>query len=158
MESTPNRLSYLVNKLRQHGCRMTPQRLAILEAVLSNDSHPTVEQVYEKVRDRFPMTSLATVYKTIALLKEVGEIRELSFGTGSNRYDALNPEPHPHLICIRCHKIIDPDIRIFEDLPGELTNRYGYRITQQRVDFYGLCPDCQRGSSAAQSRSFSEIT
>lgn len=153
MESSPNRLSYLVNKLRQHGCRMTPQRLAILEAILENNSHPSVEQVYEKVRARFPMTGLATVYKTIALLKEVGEIRELSFGSGSNRYDALNPQPHPHLICTRCHKIIDPDIRLFEDLPRELTNKYGYSITHQRVDFFGLCPDCLRQFSADPSRS-----
>ena len=60
-----------------------------------------------------PTTSLATVYKTVALIKELGEVLELAFGDGSNRYDGNKPYPHPHVVCIKCKTIIDPDLSVY---------------------------------------------
>ncbi|RPH75237.1 transcriptional repressor [bacterium] len=145
-----SRLPALIEKLRQHGHRITPQRVAILEAVTQDSRHPTVEQVYEAVRGEYPMTSLATVYKTIALMKEEGEILELGFGSGSSRFDGARPYPHPHLVCVECQRIIDLEVQTFDELPGKLADQYGFEIVSHRVDYYGICPDCRANSSSTR--------
>jgi Fur family transcriptional regulator, peroxide stress response regulator len=146
------RLTALVDKLRSNGHRLTPQRMAILGLLVTSKGHPTVEQVYEQVKVDFPMTSLATVYKTVTLLKDVGEILELGFAGESSRYDGAKPYPHPHLVCIQCDNIIDPELNEFDEISHELAQKYGFRILNHRVDFYGICPDCQEQTSAPQTR------
>jgi len=81
----------LLKQMKAAGHRMTPQRQAILEVLTTSDAHPTVDQIYESVRVDFPMTSRATVYKTISLAKEMGAVMELEFSKGSNRYDGKRP-------------------------------------------------------------------
>jgi Fur family peroxide stress response transcriptional regulator len=137
------RLNTLVATLRKRGCRITPQRMAILRILAENDGHPSVEQIYDRLHGEFPMTSLATVYKTVALLKEEGQILELGFASGSSRYDGRKPYPHPHLVCIHCQRILDPELGLLDDLSQELSQHYGYRIVSQRLDFFGICPQCQ---------------
>ncbi len=136
------RYESMVAKLRARGCRITPQRLAILRVLAESDGHPTAETVYARITDRFPTTSLATVYKTIAALKAANEVLELGFADGCSRYDGNRPKPHPHLICVRCRKITDHDAPGFEALPEEIAKQSGYRLVSHRFDVYGLCPDC----------------
>ena len=151
MTPPESRLFTIVARLRQQGYRITPQRMAILKVFALSEGHPSVEQVFEQVQQDFPMTSRATVYKTVTVLKELGEILELGFGNGSNRYDGNKPYPHPHLICIHCQTIIDPDLGVFEALPQELAQKYGYQMVNHRLDFYGICPKCQRESYEQQA-------
>jgi Fur family peroxide stress response transcriptional regulator len=84
------------------------------------------------------------VYKTVTMLKAEQEVLELGFANQGSRYDGYKPYPHPHLICVRCGRIIDPEIEHFSELPGELAQKYGYQIVNQRVDFFGICPQCQQ--------------
>jgi len=138
------RMEAIVAKLRERGCRITPQRVEIIKVFLSRFDHPGVEQVYEQVRVQFPTTSLATVYKTVHLLKEIGEILEIGCAEGGNRYDGNKPYPHPHLICNACKTIIDPELHLLEQLTAEVANISGYRIISHQLDFFGICPTCQR--------------
>ena len=144
MEDAAVRLNKMVEKLRDHGHRITPQRLAILKVLASSDGHPSVEQIYDRVKSDFPTTSLATVYKNVALMKSLGEVIELGFSDDCNRYDGHKPYPHPHLVCTLCRKIIDPDLSMLQDLTRELVQETGFRIVNHRVDFFGICPECQR--------------
>jgi len=137
------RIDQMLSKLKDHDFRITPQRLAVLKVLAASEGHPSVEQIYEQVKRRFPTTSLATIYKTVTLLKELNEVLELGFPEGSNRYDGHRPYPHPHLICTKCKKIIDPDLNSLEDLAKEVTKETGFQITTHRVDFFGLCRECQ---------------
>jgi Fur family peroxide stress response transcriptional regulator len=137
------RLDQMLSKLRDHDFRITPQRLAVLKVLAASEGHPSVERIYETVRAQFPTTSIATIYKTVALLKQENEVIEISFPDGSNRYDGNKPYPHPHLICTRCKKIIDPDLSSLEDLANEVTKETGFQIHTHRVDFFGLCRECQ---------------
>ena len=100
------RYDHLLTRLRQDGFRLTPQRMAVLRVLADDTGHPTVEQVYDRVRTDYPTTSLATIYKTIDMLKGIGEVLELSVGE-SHRYDGRDPRPHPHLICEVCGAITD---------------------------------------------------
>ncbi len=143
MTETNARLTELVDKLKAQGHRITPQRMAVLKAFVESAQHPSVEQVYERVRADFPMTSLATVYKTVSLLKEMGEILELGFSDDSNHYDANRPYPHPHLVCIRCKKVVDLDAPTLASLPDALAQATGYQVVSHRLDVFGVCPQCQ---------------
>ena len=137
------RLDKLIEKLREWDYRITPQRLAILKILAGSDSHPSAERIYDQMREEFPTTSLATVYKTIATLKEMGEVLELGFADDSNRYDGNKPYPHTHLICVKCREIIDPAVEDLEILPQQVAQRVGYRLVGHRFDIYGICPRCQ---------------
>ena len=139
-----NRLESMLKKLREHQFRITPQRISILKVLVSSIEHPTVERIYEQVKADFPTTSLATVYKTVTLLKELNEVLELGFPEGSNRYDGNKPYPHPHVICIKCKKIVDPDLSGLADMTSELKKETGFKIINHRLDFFGICPSCQK--------------
>jgi Fur family transcriptional regulator, peroxide stress response regulator len=137
------RLAQMLAKLKGRDFRLTPQRFTILTILASSEEHPTVEEIYAEVRKKFPTTSIATVYKTIALLKELNEVLELGFPDGSNRYDGNRPYPHPHAICTKCRRIMDPDISSVDELSDEMRKKTGYTISFHRLDFFGLCPECQ---------------
>ena len=139
----------MTRKLREEGYKITPQRLAILEVLSVSEGHPTVEKVYEKVRAKFPTTSLATVYKNVTILRDLGEVLELGFSNDSNRYDGNKPYPHPHIVCKKCKKIIDPYIEKLKDISEELTRETGFQIINHRLDFIGICPACQKKRAAA---------
>ncbi len=138
-----DRLETLMTKLREQDCRITPQRLALLDMLIHSNEHLSASQLYERLLERFPTTSLATVYKTLSLLKEMGEVTEISFSDGDTHYDASNPTPHIHLICTHCHRISDAPFVDAPDLTEEMAAQTGYQITGHRFDFYGICPDCQ---------------
>ena len=143
MADPQTRLNEMVSKLRERGSRLTPQRMAVLEVLAASEGHPSVEQVFECVRADMPMVSLATVYKTVGLLKEMGEVLELDFSDASNRYDGNMPYPHPHLICLRCRAIVDLQIAPLNELHQEVTRETGYRVVSHRLDLHGMCPRCQ---------------
>lgn len=144
MNNSQTRLDEILAKLRQRDFRITPQRIAILKAFIQSQNHPSIEQVYEDVKVNFPTTSLATVYKTVNLLKEIGEILEISFAGGGNRYDGNRPYSHPHLICTQCNKIIDPQVSLLDQMIAEVAKATGYRIDSHQVQFLGVCPSCQK--------------
>jgi Fur family peroxide stress response transcriptional regulator len=141
--SSRARREEMISRLKERGFRLTPQRLAVVEILSMSSGHPSVERIYEEVRKRFPTTSLATVYKTVSVLKELREVLELGFPDGSNRYDGKKPYPHPHLICMKCRSVTDPDIPGLEQMAEELGRSYGYRVLHHRLDFFGLCPRCR---------------
>jgi Fur family peroxide stress response transcriptional regulator len=138
------RLDSMLKKLRERQFRITPQRIAILKILAASIEHPTVDRIYEQVKADFPTTSLATVYKTVTLLKELNEVLELGFPEGSNRYDGKRPYPHPHVMCLKCKKIVDPDLSGLKDMTHEIIKETGFKIMNHRLDFFGICPSCQK--------------
>ncbi|MDD3826972.1 MAG: transcriptional repressor [Anaerolineae bacterium] len=137
------RFEELVAKLRKRDYRLTPQRIALLRLLAASNGHPSAHQLYDQMKEQFPTTSLATVYKTLNVLKEMDEVLELGFSGDDNRYDGNKPFPHPHLICIRCQKILDSEVNLDQGLIQEVAQSSGYQIVGHRLDFYGLCPECK---------------
>lgn len=132
----------LVDRLRARTVRVTPQRLAIAEAVLNSTDHPTVQQIYERVRNNFPSMTLATIYSTLGVLERSGLIQELPFERMS-RYEP-NMDPHVNLVCIGCENVMDADAgqEAVVRLKNRIVNESDFQIAWQRVDFYGWCPNC----------------
>jgi Fur family peroxide stress response transcriptional regulator len=142
--SSELRLQQMIERLKESDCRITPQRYAVLNVLASSPDHPSAETIYAKLKDYYPTMSLATVYKTINLLKRQGEILELEFSDLGNRYDGKKPYPHPHVICNGCGKIVDPAQLNMEEITIKMMEETGYKILTHRLDFYGLCPECQK--------------
>ena len=126
--------------------RRTPQRLAILEYLHGNTSHPSAEDVYAAVSKRHRSMSLATVYNTLNTLVASGLVRELTIDPDRRRYDPFL-EPHHHLFCIDCRHVVDIKGKVTVGLPKSAVK--GFAISETRVDVYGSCPAC-RGRKRVQ--------
>ncbi len=142
MADSDERFDSIVKKLKENNHKLTPQRLAVVKILATSQGHPNVENIYEQIRKDFPTMSLATVYRNVMLLKSLGEILELGFPDGSNRYDGNKPYPHPHVICVKCKKIIDPDLDSLKDMTDEVAAETGFTILMHRLDFFGICQNC----------------
>ena len=138
-----DRLAAFLERMKRKGRRLTPQRLAIVQALLAHGGHPTVEQIRQQILPAYPTTSLATVYKTISLLKEEGEILELEFGERGNRYDGIRPKPHPHMVCTRCGTILDLELAGLDADVARLARETGFEVESHRFDIFGICPACR---------------
>jgi Fur family peroxide stress response transcriptional regulator len=133
----------IVDKLREHNHKLTPQRLAIIKILSESRDHPGVEDIYRQLHINFPGISEATVYRNILLIKSLGEVLELGFAGKSTHYDGRKPNPHPHIICVMCRKIIDPDLDTLNEMTKEITEESGFEILTYRLDFFGVCPECR---------------
>jgi Fur family peroxide stress response transcriptional regulator len=129
-----------MEKYRDAGLKLTPQRLAILEYLDGNKEHPSAEDVYKAVSRKFPTMSLATVYNTLMTLKQRGLVKELTMDPLRMRFDP-QPTPHHHLICMDCRKIIDIHTRLRVNLPE--MEQEGFEIIGNHIEFYGRCPKCK---------------
>ncbi|MBS1112717.1 MAG: ferric uptake regulator family protein [Nitrospirae bacterium] len=121
--------------------KLTPQRLAILDYLKDNCDHPSAETIYKEIRKRFSTMSLATVYNTLETLRKNGKILELTIDPAKKRFDP-SIEPHHHLICIRCKKIIDIHMDYSLHIPNE--KKRGFELMGNHIEFYGVCPECKR--------------
>jgi len=135
-------LSRIAQRLRDHGYRVTPQRMAIVEALYTS-SHPTAEEIHRQIRERFPMVSLATVYKTLRMLVDLGIARDVRVGE-RNRFDG-NIQPHAHLICVRCGQIADLPIDPKDAVPADRIEAQGFQVLWYDLEIYGVCRQCQVG-------------
>jgi Fur family peroxide stress response transcriptional regulator len=139
------RFDELVAALKERHYRLTPQRVELVRLIASSEGHPSASQLHARIKRRFPTMSPATVYKTLALFKDMGQVLEIDLRDDSH-YDGNRPQPHPHLICIKCNKIIDGEVDFDPSAIRKLERASGYRILRSQVSFYGLCPECKQSS------------
>jgi Fur family peroxide stress response transcriptional regulator len=147
MSDTEARFRTLVRSLKERGCRMTPQRLELVRVIGVSDGHPSASQLHKTIKRRFPTMSQATVYKTLALLKEMSQVQEISLPEES-RYDGCRPDPHPHLVCTGCGRIADGDLQVEPVAISRLERSSGYRGLRPQIVLYGLCATCTQSEQA----------
>lgn len=127
--------------------RMTHQRKAVLDVVQRLKSHPTVDEVYDQVREILPHVSLATVYRNLELLAENGLIRKLDHVGSRKRFDH-NAHSHYHVRCTKCQKVEDVPVEPLRQLEYDLSKITGFKIVNHELMFFGICPTCQRKGEA----------
>ena len=135
--------SSIIKALRGKGYKATPQRIAIGRFVLHNQSHPTAQKIYSEVKKVYPTVSLATIYKTIQILKEVSLIQELNLPNDQARFDS-NMEPHAHLVCLKCKSIndcADPEV---SEIANRISNDADFSAAGWNFDVFGICGSCKR--------------
>jgi len=136
------RFDELVAALKDRDYRLTPQRVELVRLIAASEGHPSAAQLYSQIKHRFPTMSQATVYKTLALLKDMGQVLEIDLRDDSH-YDGNRPQPHPHLICIKCNRIVDGELLLDRETIREVERASGYTILRPQIALYGICPACQ---------------
>lgn len=135
----------MLKKLRQKGTisgfKRTPQRLAILEHLDGNKSHPSADEIFRVVAKKNPSMSFATVYNTLNTLVETGAVRELTIDPDRKRYDP-DTSAHHHLICLDCKKIVDIPGDVAVEVPRGVTK--DFVVTGNHIEFYGICAPCRK--------------
>ena len=131
-----------MNKYKDIGLKLTPQRLAILDYLDGNFDHPTAEDIYADIREKFPTMSFATVYKTLETLKGKGCLQELTIDKERKHFDP-DTGKHHHLICVTCKKIVDIKKEFPIEMPIEDHNNF--EVLDTNIEFYGICPVCKKG-------------
>jgi len=131
--------------LRARGKRLTRPRRLILDLVRATDAHPSVAVVYREVRRHLPRVSLATVYRNLRMLAAEGLLSERVDAAGM-RFDG-NTDPHDHFTCVACGCIYDVQPLGTRRVPPRTTFRPGFEVHGQRIEFYGRCDTCRRGST-----------
>ena len=128
------------------GLKRTPQRLAILEYLDGNSSHPSAEEIYRAVSKKYRSMSFATVYNTLHALAQSGGVRELTIDPDRKRYDP-NTSRHHHCLCISCGKIIDVSEDLAIEDPKEASR--DFTVIGSHVEFYGHCTACRKKRKGA---------
>ncbi len=132
----------IIAKFHEKGFKVTPQRRASWEYVLSRKDHPTTDTVYEEVKRRHPTLSLATVYQTLHLLTDIGLLHELELSDRASRYDP-NTSPHINIICKNCGIVEDYEAENVRKLWSKIIQSLGFEPVGQRLDVYRYCDQCQ---------------
>ncbi len=136
------------NRLRAHGSKLTPQRRAVLDVIISNKGeHMSSEEIYDLVRKNLPDVGLATVYRTLQLLCRIGVLSRVNLDDNVARYELNSDEgkhQHHHLICDKCGKIQEVHVDLLEDLERYIEREFEFEIVNHKLKFNGYCKDCSK--------------
>lgn len=132
--------------LKEKGYKLTPQRRSVLDEVIKNEgSHLTTEEIYDLVKVNCPEIGLATVYRTVQLLEEMGVLYKVDLDDGCSRYELCDKDEnhqHHHLICQKCGKIIEVEGDLLEELEQIVEKKYSFKVVNHSLKFYGICDNC----------------
>jgi Fe2+ or Zn2+ uptake regulation protein len=141
MKAQQTETELAADALRSRGYRVTPQRLAVHDALRDLDRHVSADEVLEAVSDRLPNVSLPTVYASLEALEDAGLVRRVAVGRGPALFDARATEHH-HLVCRRCGAVEDLDASVDLDRVLGLAAKSGFAPDDAEVVVRGLCPRC----------------
>lgn len=137
----------LKEELKKKGYKLTPQRRSIVDTIIANEGkHLTTEEIYDEVKRDCPEIGLATVYRTILLLEEMGIVYKLDLNDGCSRYELAHVNEthrHHHLVCNNCGKVLEVEDDLLEELETQIEASYKFKILDHSVKFFGLCENCK---------------
>lgn len=140
-------ITELEAQLKSRGYKLTRPRRAVLVVLAASSAHLNPMEVYHQARRRYPQLGLVTVYRTLALLEELGLVRRVHLGEGCHSFAPLrsdSEESHHHqLICGECGRVEEFPDCAFAKLLGQLQQRTGFAIEDHRLEVVGRCPSCQ---------------
>ena len=139
--------------IRNRGLRMTIPRQLVAEVLQSAEGYLSADEIYMRIKEDYPAIGLATVYRTLELLNEMGIVNRYNFGDGCARYitaEDQSSEHHHQLVCENCFRVIrysdfmEDEQELYRRVEAVLSERHGFEIKRHIVQFYGLCPDCRK--------------
>lgn len=126
-------VNQIVELLKNHGLKITPQRVEILRFLQNNRIHPTAQQIYEHVLSKVGSVSFTTVYNTLHTLEEMGQIKKISISETTTIYD-IDTSDHGHFVCTICGNVYDIGYRVMVSVPG--------KAQRTELIVYGVCSQC----------------
>ena len=134
-------------RLRAAGKRITPQRRLVLDILARAERHLDALDIYEQGRRRDERLSLATVYRTLGILKETGVVHELHLDQEHHHYELADKREHSHLVCLQCGRVIEMDSLNFAAAAVAAGKAYGFEVATTQVELTGYCSDCRHDAS-----------
>ncbi len=143
--NTEDAIEELKKIVKQKGLKYTEQREIVLNILLNAEDHLTAEDVYNRIKEKFPDTNIgiATVYRALSFLEEVDLITSIAFGTDGKKYESNSKSHHDHLICTSCGKIVEFLDEEIEKRQDRIAKKNKFKITSHSMQLYGVCEDCQ---------------
>ena len=140
------KISEMENQFKEH--RLTPQRRLVLEIFLENsERHLSAEEVFQVSREKGEDIGLATIYRSLDLLEELGLLHKMNFGDGRSRYEIASSNVehhhHHHLVCLGCTRIFEVEDVLLHQLENVVENKYQFKIINHNLQFYGYCAVCR---------------
>lgn len=135
--------SYARRILGEAGRRTTNQRALILDVLNSEPGHLDADDVYRLAKERDPRLSLSTVYRTLGLLKKLGQVEELHLAEEHHHYEAKGGSEHYHLICLGCGKVVEFASALAAELRAEQERESGFVVSGVHMDLTGYCGECR---------------
>ncbi|MEM7111190.1 MAG: transcriptional repressor [Chloroflexota bacterium] len=132
----------ILGVIEQNGYRRTVARQAIVATLLESEGHITADDLAEKVRQQAPRVGRMTVYRTLELLCELGVVRPIYQGTGAAHYILMADGSHHHLICNRCHDVIEFDECAADAVMEQVAKQFNFHVSSHLLELHGLCEDC----------------
>lgn len=126
------------------GINFTSQRKLIAETLFKSSRHLRAEELYQLVHKKNPKIGLATVYRTLQIMKDRGLIEKRDFGDGCSRYEDSKVMHHDHLICLKCSRVIEFDEPTIETLQMEVAKKNRFKVLSHRLELFGYCNHCSR--------------
>ncbi|HUN56522.1 MAG TPA: transcriptional repressor [Candidatus Binataceae bacterium] len=136
------RLSEFDARCRKRGIALTPQRLAVIQALLAAENHPSADEICAAIRRTHPHVSLATVHRILEQFCEVGEARKVTLLHDVARYDG-NVEPHHHVLCVRCRRVQDIEVPEVDKFLEGRSSLGEFAVLRCSLEIDALCGRCQ---------------
>lgn len=130
--------------LQELGYRLTPQRLMVLEMIAESSAHISAEEIYERIRPRYPHINISTIYRTLELLKQLDMVTMTDLGEGRVSYHYASKGRHHHLICRKCGASTELDESLLGPLKKALSEEHGFQADLSHLAIFGLCRACQK--------------
>lgn len=132
--------------LKKNGMLQSQQREQILDIFLKTEKHLTIDELYTLVKKKYPKIGLATVYRAIKVICDAGLAREADFADGVKRFEhKYQHQHHHHLICLKCHKIIEIASPEIEKLQKKLAKKHDFSLVRDTMEIFGICKTCNSG-------------
>jgi Fur family ferric uptake transcriptional regulator len=132
----------LTARVRQHGCRITWQRVAVLQALCELDGHASAEMMHKRIGRREQDVDLSTVYRTLERLRDLRILSQTDLGRGCAEYEIVTDQPHHHLICRRCGRVIDLNHTYLAAAGEAIARDFGFRPILDHLAIFGHCLEC----------------
>lgn len=139
----PAEAASFAGALRNHGVRVTTQRLLVLEALAALGGHTTADEILRWASARQPAINLATVYRTLELLMSIGMVAQTDLGGSATSFELVGETPHHHLVCERCGAVLELDDAALQGVREALLRDYGFDVTSRHIAIFGMCRGCR---------------
>lgn len=146
--NSPEKRNNLISDIKERGIRITPQRAIILQAIESLTGHVTAEEIFTEVQKVNEYISLATVYRTLDMLKDLGLVAESHMGTATTHYALKAHGDHHHAVCRICSHSVDLPINFFDEMSAQLEDEFGFTADVNHIVILGWCKHCRENALA----------
>jgi len=138
-----NQAELLAASITENGFRLTAARLIVIDCLVMSGGHISADELVAQVHAKSPTVGRMTVFRTLELLTELGQIQPTYLGTGAAHYVLMQGGSHHHLICTRCQRVIDFDDCLEQELAQMLGEKYQFIVQSHLLEVHGICSNCR---------------